>query len=577
MNEVQLNLARKWRSKQFEQIVGQDLSVRILKNSLFLGKFFPVYLFAGQHGCGKTTTARVFAAAVNCKRLPDFQQNPKKFIVPCLECDSCKAMLQGRHPDFIEMDAASHTGVDNVRQVIEASTLLPLLGRRKVYLIDEAHMLSKAAFNAFLKILEEPPSSVFFILATTDDHKIIDTVRSRCFQLFFNAVEQNSLLSHLKHICEAEGIVYAPDGLSLIIKETGGSVRDALNLLEQVGFSTKKIGKKEVLSVLGHLSDDVFLNLLTCLFKEDSLDKLIAFVEKIDFSSYNVEYIWKRFLYLLRVLVWVKHDVKPSDFLGDVSAYIDLVSSVQFVSLMNVFDFVCSQEHVFVKTIHKTSFLQLFFVRIWQMIHQSAVVTVSSSVKRFSSQEMEKKRVDSNSVKTEEIKEEKKEVEEKKVAGFSDSKKEEVGDWDRFIISVELKDEPLLCSIFKQAEYEKDGNNINLHFSSQLRLFKDTLDQMRNIWLPELQRIFGIDVALEALFDKMVSIKENEKKKIPVTSVQHSASVYRSTYVRREDGVIGRAIDISDKDQWPLTNQLLEYFPGKVVELPQPKQEQGNE
>src|SRR3989339_55359 len=248
MNEIQLNLARKWRSKQFEQIVGQDLSVRILKNSLFLGKFFPVYLFAGQHGCGKTTTARVFAAAVNCEKLPDFQQNPKKFIVPCLECNSCKAMMKGKHPDFIEMDAASHTGVDNVRQIIEASTLLPLLGRKKVYLIDEAHMLSKAAFNAFLKILEEPPASVFFILATTDDHKIIDTVRSRCFQLFFNAVDQSVLLNHLVQICEQEGIKYEPAGLALIIKETGGSVRDALNLMEQVGFSAKQIGKKEVLS-----------------------------------------------------------------------------------------------------------------------------------------------------------------------------------------------------------------------------------------------------------------------------------------------------------------------------------------
>jgi DNA polymerase III subunit gamma/tau len=577
MNEVQLNLARKWRSKQFEQIVGQDLSVRILKNSLFLGKFFPVYLFAGQHGCGKTTTARVFAAAVNCERLPDFQQNPKKFVVPCLECDSCKAMLQGRHPDFIEMDAASHTGVDNVRQVIEASTLLPLLGRRKVYLIDEAHMLSKAAFNAFLKILEEPPSSVFFILATTDDHKIIDTVRSRCFQLFFNAVEQNSLLSHLKHICEAESIAYDPDGLALIIKETGGSVRDALNLLEQVGFSAKKIGKKEVLSVLGHLSDDIFLNLLTCLFKEDSLDKLIIFIEKIDFSSYNVEYIWKRFLYLLRVLVWVKHDVKPSDFLGDLRAYRELVSSVQLVSLMNAFDFVCSQEHVFVRTIHKTSFLQLFFVRIWQMIHQGDVVALNSSIKSSLPQEVEKKRVDSTSVKTKEVKEGKKEGEGKKKEELSDSKKEDVGEWDRFIVSVELKDEPLLCSIFKQAHYEKSGNTISLHFSSRLRLFQDTLDQMRNLWLPELQRVFGVDIKIATFFDKAVTIQENEKKKIPVKSAQSSAPVYRSSYVRREDGVIGRAIDVSDRDQWPLTNQLLEFFPGKVVELPQPKQEQGNE
>src|SRR5579863_10403001 len=151
MEAVSLNLSRKWRSQNFDQIIGQDLSVRILKNSLYLGHYFPVYLFAGQRGCGKTSTARVFAAAVNCAALSDFQKDPKKAVIPCLECPSCCAMRDGNHPDFIEIDAASHTGVDNIRSIIESSSLLPLMGRKRVYLIDEAHMLSKAAFNAALK------------------------------------------------------------------------------------------------------------------------------------------------------------------------------------------------------------------------------------------------------------------------------------------------------------------------------------------------------------------------------------------------------------------------------------------
>ncbi len=185
MNEVKLNLARKWRSKNFNEIVGQDLPVRMLKNSLYREQFFPVYLFSGQRGCGKTTTARVFAMALNCALLKSFQQEPQTIILPCLQCESCIVALSGKHPDFIEIDAASHTGVDNVRQIVEAASYLPVLGSKKIYLIDEAHMLSKAAFNALLKILEEPPRSTLFILATTDLHKIIDTVQSRCFQLFF--------------------------------------------------------------------------------------------------------------------------------------------------------------------------------------------------------------------------------------------------------------------------------------------------------------------------------------------------------------------------------------------------------
>jgi len=175
MQDSTLNLARKWRSKNFDQVIGQELSVRMLKNSLYRDLYFPVYLFSGQRGCGKTSTARIFAAALNCEQLGVFQQSPKTQSVPCLICTPCQAMIAGRHPDFFEIDAASHTGVDNIRHIIDASQLLPVMGRKKIYLIDEAHMLSKASFNALLKILEEPPRSVVFILATTDPHKIIET------------------------------------------------------------------------------------------------------------------------------------------------------------------------------------------------------------------------------------------------------------------------------------------------------------------------------------------------------------------------------------------------------------------
>src|SRR3989338_3060341 len=231
MEHVELNLARKWRSKNFQEVIGQPLAVRILQNSLYLKQFFPVYLFAGQRGCGKTSTARIFAAAVNCARLPEFQADPRKVTIPCLQCESCIAMSKAQHPDFIEIDAASHTGVDNVRNIIDSSSFLPLLSQKKIYLIDEAHMLSKAAFNAFLKIMEEPPQSVVFILATTDVEKIIDTVRSRCFQLFFDPIDETKLLMHLVKICKEENIKFDEAGLKLIIKESEGSARDALNLL----------------------------------------------------------------------------------------------------------------------------------------------------------------------------------------------------------------------------------------------------------------------------------------------------------------------------------------------------------
>ena len=271
---MNLNFARKWRSKNFDQLIGQDVSVRILKNSLYLDQLFPVYLFAGQRGCGKTSTARIFAAAINCHALSDFQKNPKNSSVPCLVCASCALMAKGQHPDFIEIDAASHTGVDNVRQIIDAASLLPVMGRKKIYLIDEAHMLSKAAFNAFLKIMEEPPVGVVFILATTDSQKIIETVRSRCFHIFFKPVEHAKISSHLATICQQENIRADQHALELIVAQSEGSIRDALNLLEQVRFSTSHITAAAVRTVLGHIDDehviqyatDWYVSIFCCLF-----------------------------------------------------------------------------------------------------------------------------------------------------------------------------------------------------------------------------------------------------------------------------------------------------------------------
>ncbi len=259
MTTEHINLARKWRSKTFDELVGQELVVRVLKNSLYKGTIFPVYLLAGQRGCGKTTTARIFACALNCAKLPDFQKQPQSIAIPCLECFSCKAMALGQHPDFIEIDAASHTGVDNVRLIIDSATLLPQMGRKKVYLIDEAHMLSKAAFNAFLKILEEPPHSVVFLLATTEASKILETVRSRCMQLFFPALPRDLLVKHLERICSSESIPYDVEGLDAVVRVSQGSARDAINALERLRLASGQAKKSTAITLLGLVDESAIL------------------------------------------------------------------------------------------------------------------------------------------------------------------------------------------------------------------------------------------------------------------------------------------------------------------------------
>ncbi|HJM68604.1 MAG TPA: DNA polymerase III subunit gamma/tau [Candidatus Babeliales bacterium] len=559
MSTTYLNLARKWRSKNFSQIIGQQLSVRMIKNSLYLNHFFPVYLFAGQRGCGKTTTARVFAAAINCANLDAFQKNPRETSLPCLSCESCKAMEQGSHPDFIEMDAASHTGVDNVRQIIEAASLLPLLGKKKVYLIDEAHMLSKAAFNAFLKILEEPPASVLFILATTDDQKIIETVRSRCFQLFFRAIGQTDLHGLLVDVCQKEEIGYDESGLQLLIRETGGSARDALNLLEQVRFSSDKITEKNVLRVLGSISDDQVCALLHSVFnKAKSPQELVECVSAMKLELFTPEIVWHRFMAALKTAVWHKYGV-PSTTLALTD---DLKSSIEAMPLsliVRLFDFACQQEQLFLKTVDKHLFLSMFWIRIWaiaqnQVTESVAPVAPAPVVKSASN---------------------------KQPAAISqppvvapESQKVAVKNpnlWERFLEQVTQLDDKLIVSLFAHAKlknYDQDSSKLEVSFQKRFELFQDLFAKKDGPWFLLLQEVFGSGIQLEPVFEQeAVASTSGESKPVAKKVVeQPKKQFYQSNNtvnVSKKD----IPLDISDKTAWAMTHALLERFPGTVTEF----------
>ena len=361
----QLNLTRKWRSKNFDHLVGQELTIKILKNGLYLGQFFPVYLFAGQRGCGKTSMARIFAAALNCSQLEAFQKNPKKSPVPCLTCPSCSAMAQGRHPDFFEIDAASHTGVDTIRTIIEASQLLPLMSPKKIYVIDEAHMLSKASCNALLKILEEPPQSVIFMLATTDPLKIIETVRSRCFQLLFKPIATDLLVNHLAHICQQEAISYEDNALELIVHETHGSARDAINLLEQVRFSSKTVNKNAVVLVLGHVHDEHLITIMMNMVQQNPAD-LIKFLHSIQFETFSADFIWNRLIELIREALLIKYDIKPTTFAAHADQLHALAQACP-VSLFHTFlETLYLNEMSFLKTSSKHALLEIILLQLCQ-------------------------------------------------------------------------------------------------------------------------------------------------------------------------------------------------------------------
>lgn len=337
----------------------------MLRNGLYLDRLFPAYLFAGQRGCGKTTTARIFAAALNCQELSKFRTAPKSTTVPCLQCPSCIAMLEHNHPDFLEVDAASNTGVDHVRQIMEVANYLPLLGSRKIYLIDEAHMLSKAAFNALLKILEEPPMSVLFMLATTEEQKIPDTVRSRCFHAVFGPIATDALTTHLTAVCEREKISSTREALAVIAEQSGGSVRDALNLLEQVASASSSIDPATVRQTLGIIPAADILCLMQAVAAQDTNAILTLFATRT-ISTASVHAIWTALAQLLAILVranvgapWQNSNFEPER--AAIEALAKTIPTNRIYAFMQLF---WSFEENFLRTSQKKLLLEHLLIQM---------------------------------------------------------------------------------------------------------------------------------------------------------------------------------------------------------------------
>jgi DNA polymerase-3 subunit gamma/tau len=260
-------LARKWRPKIFSQLAGQKHVVQALSNALTQNRLHHAYLFTGTRGVGKTTIARIFAKSLNCVS--------GITATPCGICSACTEIDSGRFVDLIELDAASNTGIDNMREVLDNAQYLPTLGRYKVYLIDEVHMLSKAAFNSMLKTLEEPPAHVKFILATTDPQKIPVTVLSRCLQFNLKQLPPALIVTHLEYVLGQEDITFEIAALSLLARAAQGSMRDALSLLDQaIAYSDSKIDEATVRNMLGAIDQSYLYDVLQTLLARDGVGLL---------------------------------------------------------------------------------------------------------------------------------------------------------------------------------------------------------------------------------------------------------------------------------------------------------------
>lgn len=593
MSEVQLNLTRKWRPQTFDQVFGQDLAIKMVKNSLYRGQLFPVYLLWGQHGTGKTSMARVFAAAINCHALPLFQQDPKSNPVPCLTCPSCAAMSAGNHPDFIEIDAASNTGVDQVRQIIEGAALLPLMGRKKIYLIDEAHMLSKAAFNAFLKILEEPPASALFMLATTDPQKIIETVRSRCFQLCLRAVDASSLIEHMRLLCSQEAIYADNEALDLIARETKGSVRDAINLLEQVRFAQGRVSRDAVLRVLGYIDDGRLIELLHIACHSNS-QALLRFFSDVKIEQYSADFIWRRLLEIVRMAVWASYGQTLSKGVERSTQFAMLAKQSSQERLTILLDMFCSHERLFLRTTNKHLLLEMLLLKISRRNDSGSGPTMGSLPQQVAAHVIPEQDAE-DFVDQDDEEEDDNEADGRSTANSAqhDVVAAEVGIgaapiaatnddqlWQSFIDRVNELNDPLLSSIFKHGcsvSYDRSNARIDVTFGKQFAFFSEWLESTKKLWLPLLsekcaQEViftphFTAETAATPVVNAVPTIAAEAPARVHVASAPTKSFGYNKTFNRSQNVSTRKPlVDVSDAQQWPVANLFLRYFPGIIRE-----------
>lgn len=263
--------ARKYRPDSFDRVVAQSSITNTLKNAIKSNQLAHAYLFCGPRGVGKTTCARIFAKTINCTNL-----SPE--VEACNECNSCKAFNTSRSFNIHELDAASNNSVDDIRNLTDQVRVPPQMGKYSVYIIDEVHMLSPQAFNAFLKTLEEPPKHAIFILATTEKHKIIPTILSRCQIFDFNRIKVADIAGHLEYVAKSEGVKVESEGLNIIAQKADGAMRDALSIFDQiVSFSGKEVTYQDVITNLNVLDYEYYFRLVDQFIKNEVADALLTF------------------------------------------------------------------------------------------------------------------------------------------------------------------------------------------------------------------------------------------------------------------------------------------------------------
>ena len=373
-------LARKWRPQTFEEVIGQKHVVKTLRNAIANARIAHAFLFTGQRGIGKTTIARILAKALNCQEGP----TPE----PCGCCTSCREITEGSAMDVLEIDGASNTGVDDVRELRESVKYVPSSGRYKIYIIDEVHMLSNSAFNALLKTLEEPPAHVIFMFATTEPHKIPSTVLSRCQRFDLRRLPPEAIVGQLSAIAAQEHIFISEQGLRSIASEAEGSMRDAQSILDRViSYAGREVRDEDVIEVLGLVDKSVLTRTSQAVLGKDAKECL-AIIQDIFHFGYDVRQFYQAMLEHLRNLVIVKISKNPAPLLDLPSQECEVlraqVKESEVEVLQRLFDIWCKAEEEINRSSQPHIILEMTLLK---MVYYKRLLPLDEALAKLSSVE----------------------------------------------------------------------------------------------------------------------------------------------------------------------------------------------
>ncbi|MEW6410085.1 MAG: DNA polymerase III subunit gamma/tau [Nitrospirota bacterium] len=481
-----LVLARKWRPQVFEDVIGQEHVTRTLKNALESNRLAHALLFSGAKGVGKTTTARILAKAINCQQ----GINPE----PCGQCFTCDEITTGSSIDVIEIDGASNTGVDDIRELREAIRYVPSRSRYKVYIIDEVHMLSNSAFNALLKTLEEPPPHALFIFATTEPRKIPATILSRCQHFEFRKISQQAIIERLRYICAEEGISITEKGLRLIALASEGSLRDSLSLLDQsLAYCGMRI-KEEDLSVILALPDNALLCSLSMAIAERNAEKALQTVDDAVERGYDLRRLIRDIAEHFRNILITKITSKPERLLDmpeeDIKQIIKIADAFSIEDVELLLNHFLRAEGEIRATVYPRFLLELYLVEATRF---KEISSINEIIERLAHAE---KNLPIDSVSTVSITSE--EIENKNELGnnrnFSVL-------WGKIVKKIKEKKAPL-GSKLEQAEFMGfDGKELKIGFNGGLSFLVDSVNHADNkkIITDAAKELTGFEIGIRAV------------------------------------------------------------------------------